>query len=97
VLFRDQLCPECGNPKKLCHDVELDGELYGEPVVCHLTAATARAKKREWDRLQSLGSDVEVDTAGLYIQVKRRATGEAPPPPAVPGSSQPGPDPSGQP
>jgi hypothetical protein len=78
VLFRDRLCPQCGNPKSLCHDVELDGELYGEPVVCHLTAATERAGKREWDRLKSHGDDAVLDTAGVYIQVKRRGVPEEP-------------------
>jgi hypothetical protein len=73
VLFRDRLCPQCGNPKTLCHDVELDGELYGEPVVCHLTAAARRAERREMDLLKGkAGPDHEVDTAGVYVQVKRR-------------------------
>ena len=78
VLFRDRLCPQCGNPKTLCHDVELDGDLYGEPVVCHLTAASERARKREWDRLKGHGEDTVVDTAGVYIQVKKRDVPEEP-------------------
>jgi hypothetical protein len=72
MMFRDLACPQCGNPKSVCHAVGLDGELYGEPVVCHLTAASERARKREWDRLKSHGDDAVLDTAGVYIQVKRR-------------------------
>jgi hypothetical protein len=78
VLFRDRLCPQCGNPKTLCHDVELDGELYGEPVVCHLTAA-ARVPNAGDGPVEGEGrSGREVDTAGVYVQVKRREVPEAP-------------------
>ena len=89
VLFRDRLCPQCGNPKSLCHDVELDGELYGEPAVCHLTAASERARKREWDRLKGHGDDTVLDTAGVYIQVKRRAALEVPAPGTAPATPPP--------
>lgn len=69
----DTVCPLCGNPKELCHDRDLDGEIYGEVVTCHITAAIARTRKREWDRFTAQGSeDVEVATDGAYVTVKHR-------------------------
>jgi hypothetical protein len=53
-------------------------------VVCHLTAASERARQREWDRLKSHGADTVLDTAGVYIQVKRRDAPGIPPPDTAP-------------
>jgi hypothetical protein len=88
VLFQDLLCQQCGNPKKVCHDPDLDGELYGEVVHCHLTAAIARAQQREMDRYKGqAGPDVDVEMAGAYVTVKRRPPmGEEPQPGSGPAT-----------
>lgn len=71
----DSLCGQCGNPRELCHDPDLTGELSGHIEVCHITAAVARARKREWDRFVGQASDdVEVETAGAHVVVTRRPT-----------------------
>lgn len=71
--YRDSICDQCGNPRDVCHDPDLTGEVYGEIQVCHITAAVARTRKREWERFKGQASaDVEVDTAGAYVAVRRR-------------------------
>jgi rubredoxin len=68
-----KVCPFCGSPKDICHARELDGELYGEVVQCHVTAAVARVRKAEWARYEGQASeDAEVDTAGAYVAVRQR-------------------------
>lgn len=71
--YQESLCALCGNPRDVCHAKELDGELYGQVQVCHVTAARERVRKREWDRFKGQASDdVEVETAGAYVAVYQR-------------------------
>lgn len=71
--YNESLCSMCGNPRDICHDPNLTGQVHGEIHVCHITAAVERTRKREWDRFKGQASaDVEVDTDGAYVAVFRR-------------------------
>lgn len=72
-VYRESLCGQCGQPRDVCHNRDLDGELHGKIEVCHFTAAVERTRRREWERFKGQASDdVEVDTAGAYVAVYRR-------------------------